>query len=267
MSPIGAALLFFVVVGAVLFVIYSLQRGHRPRSVLLASLAGRWNGRIREGGVLSGDRLELQVEDVNGIVTFGEGPEGEFIPSGWTRVQFNWPCERRLRVITEGIIGSQIRRIVGGSDIEFDDPPFDDRFWVESSHPVWARGLLVPETRRSLVRLQWSPNDPSSDNLALDVGPAGVTLRVSRILIDHADTLGVFIELAISILRKARGLTDAVGVALEPVRTRAGSVCPVCGHPVTDALLACPSCRTPHHRECWGYFGGCAIFGCRTRTK
>lgn len=25
----------------------------------------------------------------------------------------------------------------------------------------------------------------------------------------------------------------------------------------------CPACSTPHHRDCFEYFGGCAIFGCR----
>jgi len=39
--------------------------------------------------------------------------------------------------------------------------------------------------------------------------------------------------------------------------------CPVCASPVGDAdVHVCPRCDTPHHRECWDYVGGCALFGC-----
>ena len=43
--------------------------------------------------------------------------------------------------------------------------------------------------------------------------------------------------------------------------------CPVCGCQVekADAAVNCPRCQTTHHRECWDYTGGCAIFGCSKR--
>jgi len=43
--------------------------------------------------------------------------------------------------------------------------------------------------------------------------------------------------------------------------------CPVCGQDVdvadTAVVTVCPRCETPHHRDCWDYTGGCAIFGCK----
>jgi len=268
MSIIATSLLVAVVMaGAVIFGLYVLHLGRRPRSVLLAALAGRWNGRIHEGGVFAGDRLELDVDEVPGEVTFGESPQSTWESAGWTRVHFNWPSERRLRIHPEEGAGVQLRRLFGGTDIEFDDPAFDDRFWVESSHPTWARALLDPETRRAFVRLQWSPRGPFSDALALDVGPSGLSLRVSRVLVDNAATLGWLIETSVAVLNKARGLAEPSGVTLDPILAQAGSACPVCGHAVDDESLPCPTCRTPHHRDCWKYFGGCAIFGCRTKIR
>ena len=38
--------------------------------------------------------------------------------------------------------------------------------------------------------------------------------------------------------------------------------CPVCASAVDFDAVVCPRCSTPHHRECWQYIGGCAIFGC-----
>jgi len=41
--------------------------------------------------------------------------------------------------------------------------------------------------------------------------------------------------------------------------------CPVCGCEVTEDenLHICDICATPHHKDCWDYAKGCAIFGCR----
>ena len=38
--------------------------------------------------------------------------------------------------------------------------------------------------------------------------------------------------------------------------------CPVCATNVDFDAVVCPRCSSPHHRECWEYVGGCAIFGC-----
>ena len=35
--------------------------------------------------------------------------------------------------------------------------------------------------------------------------------------------------------------------------------CHVCGQ------VICRKCRTPHHRECWRYNRGCAVYGCLSR--
>jgi hypothetical protein len=42
-----------------------------------------------------------------------------------------------------------------------------------------------------------------------------------------------------------------------------GGRCPVCGQATDRELWSCSRCRTPHHKDCAEYFGGCAIFGCR----
>ncbi len=39
-------------------------------------------------------------------------------------------------------------------------------------------------------------------------------------------------------------------------------LCRVCGAPMVQQLVRCPKCETPHHRDCWEYNVGCAIYGC-----
>ena len=41
--------------------------------------------------------------------------------------------------------------------------------------------------------------------------------------------------------------------------------CPVCACTFKDDedVQTCESCGTPHHKDCWEYVSGCAIYGCR----
>jgi hypothetical protein len=41
--------------------------------------------------------------------------------------------------------------------------------------------------------------------------------------------------------------------------------CPVCGVKA-EPPVACSSCKTPHHADCWAYLGRCGIFGCPGRA-
>ncbi|MBI4859227.1 MAG: hypothetical protein HY815_02995 [Candidatus Riflebacteria bacterium] len=39
-------------------------------------------------------------------------------------------------------------------------------------------------------------------------------------------------------------------------------VCRVCGSPLSAPMVLCPTCETPHHRDCWDYNKGCSTYGC-----
>lgn len=40
------------------------------------------------------------------------------------------------------------------------------------------------------------------------------------------------------------------------------AICGICGEEVQRDAVQCLSCQTPHHRECWEYFGACSIYAC-----
>jgi len=42
-----------------------------------------------------------------------------------------------------------------------------------------------------------------------------------------------------------------------------GTQCQVCGEELGQDLVACRSCATLHHRDCWDYNRGCSTYGCR----
>lgn len=46
-----------------------------------------------------------------------------------------------------------------------------------------------------------------------------------------------------------------------------GKTCPFCQFPIKDErqLIYCPSCKVPHHFECWEQNEGCTTYGCREK--
>lgn len=61
-------------------------------------------------------------------------------------------------------------------------------------------------------------------------------------------------------LTRAEGIEFDVGNVLP---TLANPICPICGEVITDDLVFCSRCKTPHHGDCWGYTGCCSVFGCQ----
>lgn len=41
--------------------------------------------------------------------------------------------------------------------------------------------------------------------------------------------------------------------------------CSICANSIQDSPVHCERCRTPFHKDCWDYQGGCAVFGCSPR--
>jgi len=252
---------FFVVVASFIGFWFSGVQG-QSRMDLFTSLAGRWNGRVDPGDFFTKPRLEILVDGIPGEITFETGGRRR---SAWTKTHFNWISQRRLRVTPEGF-STWLRRTVGGADIEVGDREFDGSFWIESSDAGWAKECLDRDIRKGMLGLKDTGTWFGQSDVTLDIGPAGLTLRISRSLVDDRGALEPFIELAILILQSAREIGTGAGIVLAAVESQVGSECPVCGTAV-DKGTNCPQCGTPHHDDCWKYSGGCAIFGCAGRPR
>jgi hypothetical protein len=43
--------------------------------------------------------------------------------------------------------------------------------------------------------------------------------------------------------------------------------CEICGDPLEAELVACSSCGTPAHRDCWDFADGCPVYACRGSAR
>jgi hypothetical protein len=81
------------------------------------------------------------------------------------------------------------------------------------------------------------------------------------------DRLVQYTELAIQLFDLALRPSDEGIQFVEgdtpPTWVRA--VCQVCGEEIQDDVVFCRRCKTPHHRDCWQYYGACSTYGCQEK--
>lgn len=162
---------------------------------------------------------------------------------------------RRLRVATKGWAA-------GSGDFgrphATGDAVFDGVYDVATTYPAWADAFLDAEIRDCIHRLDRMHAGP----FLLDVRGSQLVVRVTGELESVTD-LDPFIRECYGLCERA--LNGAPGVEVAEVSPSAG-VCPVCDAALDEPLVSCSKCRTRHHRDCWDYNDGCAIFACGGRA-
>lgn len=145
---------------------------------------------------------------------------------------------------------------------------FDRGFVTQANDADITREFLSPGVRWSLENLR-KLCPPSG--MLISINPERLLVQVDRNLglstdaLDFAvyEALQVHDQLLTSVrARLAEGIA-IVGVGPSSEAEDGPPVCKVCGESITDARVLCTSCRTPHHRDCWQFVGGCSIFGCQ----
>ena len=150
-------------------------------------------------------------------------------------------------------------------DIEIGSPQFDRQFIITGNDEAAIKTFLTPDAQArlfDLLRLD-SSTTFSAPGLYLQIASGMLTIAKASYLTDSA-SIERFIELFLQFF-DATVSDPAAGIEFlnRPMDTAvAAPHCVVCGEPLTADLVSCRSCRTPHHRECWQYFGGCATYAC-----
>jgi len=74
-----------------------------------------------------------------------------------------------------------------------------------------------------------------------------------------------FVNMALELYDQGM-LTRAVGIEFGSSESQAKEIheanCQVCGENITTDMVFCRRCKTPHHSDCWQYFGECSVYGC-----
>src|SRR5579862_529126 len=249
--------LIVAVISAVIFGTF----GSPERERNLGAVGERFGG-VYVPGFAEGDRVEFRVDGTPAHLNHFAGARG-FPP--FTRIRFDLAPAGCLRVFPEGIFAS-LRKAFGVQDIEVRDARFDGAFVIKGSPERWVCEVLDPETRQRINALaSLGESVIGGAAIVIEAGPPGITVTCGKDLTGESRTLHAFVDHSLALFRRiATPGPNPVRIISASVGTPPGA-CPICANPLDAGARSCPACATPHHADCWNYFGGCAIYACTNR--
>ena len=260
-SGAGCAIILGMV-AALLLVGWAMAQSKRRRETLVKT-AAEFGGNITESlGI--GNRIEFTLDDVPVEVSSRSGTRH----SAFTRIHFLWTPPGILRLKPEGSFTS-LREAFGSKKIKIGDPGFDGQYVTQGQPVSWVLEMLDEKFKRIVQEISFIGyrgwDDPV---LRLEAGPSGFSVSVSRDLVDDPEQLKLYIEKAIVLFRHFRKGKVIEGMKiLSADECASQGKCPLCANPLETDVHSCYTCSTPHHAECWNYFGGCTTYACGRRGK
>ena len=259
-----AAIVLAVVFGIVplFYGVFAAAR-HQAEDIrnVFARLARKHNGSVHADGPFAVPTVQFDHRGAQVVVdaTAGAGDAG-----AWTQCRIDWP-ETRLRMeVYPRLVDGSLRRLMGMKDVPIDDAAFRRRFIVTGNRVDEIVRLLDAPVRATILELASLQYDDQV-YVAIQDG----RLRVRKIgWIDYYSTLQRFVALCLQLFDQcaAGGAVDIQYLDGRLVRDEGQPICQICGEILASDLVWCAGCLTPHHRDCWQYFGSCSTYGCGVRS-
>lgn len=157
------------------------------------------------------------------------------------------------------------RVTTGMPELKLGDSSFDGSYLVRADDEAHARSVLTGEVRRALAQMR---SLGRGGRVRFDLHPQKAVFQKEE-QVEEAGLLGELVGIAVEAATNLKeSLTTQAGMEFyddAPKRVLKAQ-CPICGVPIEAAKVACRRCGTPHHEECWKYFGACSMFACGEKS-
>ena len=255
---------FLGVFGLVLLALLSLfvAGTQREQRQLMERIASRFRGRTEGGDIFSPPQVRLKFEGYPALLKFvGVGKQTH------TVFTITWPDSELRCELNPQDIFTGLRKLWGLEDIEIGSPQFDAAYVISGNKHSAVRDLLAAPVQIAVMNLAaLQPESIFNGGWhEVQVKWAGGVLTITKpcklvpfkILEQFVTLCGLLFTAAIA--TRQTGI-EFVGDVREPDNYE--SQCQVCGEPLAGELVYCANCKTPSHRDCWEYFGGCSTYAC-----
>ena len=168
-------------------------------------------------------------------------------------------CEMLSRPSTVTLVPS----LAGLTEVELDWGTQFARWQVAAVDYDEARHLMTDAVRLALDRI-WL--HPLPRDTAVSLLPGWIVIRKVWDS-PRATDLAQFVELGCTLNDQVQ-LAAAAGIefiAGDEAQVIDDALCCVCCEQLSQDVVFCVRCKTPHHRDCWEYSGGCSTYGCGGR--
>ena len=267
MGPaIGAVAILLALAAAFLLYLFSVAAANKQNQKL-ELLAEKYGGEIEKSRHWG--QAKIRFAHGGRPVVLSYQAQGDESRSYKTSLTIAW-ANRSLRceIFPETPV-STLRKLIGMQDIEIGSPWFDDQFIITGNDEAAIKGLLTPATQYLIQQLYKLNTDKGwTQHLYLQISAGWLTVTKNG----HLDTpakvdpfIGLFLDLFDTAALVPPAGIEFINTLSTPHADSPDEDAPhciVCGEPLSTDLVSCRSCKTPHHRDCWQYFGGCATYAC-----
>ena len=267
-----------IVILIIAFVIAWQIRSKNELTSTYQRLARRFQGRCNIIGLW--DRPSVNFVYKNAYVLLDIYSSGGKSNKYYTQLRINWPDSSfRCEVSPAGVL-SRVGKFFGMGDIEIGSPRFDADYVITGNDVSELREFLTRAVQQRINELRslgrdfrsfrcYGPDDPTSAGDIYIAVSGGQLLIKKRGLIREYAELEAFTLLSLDLSDQA---TQASAEGIEFVENKPEAtlslreaVCQICGESVKLDAVFCRSCKTPHHKDCWEYYGACSTYGCGQR--
>jgi hypothetical protein len=248
-------LVVFVIVVVGLLVTSQQNAGLREA---YRTVAQRYGGSCDEGGWFT--RPSFRFHHGGTSVLIDIYSTGGKHPTYYTQAHFLWPDRQFRCEIYPEDTWQRVKRFFGMEDTEIGSPQFDAAYVLHATDRPGLKSLLNASVQVQIDRLR---DFLGNDNIYVSINQGKLLVKkLSKISTVHG--LQEFVQLAVELYDQARltleGGIEIIAPVAPPKATEV--TCQICGEAITSQKVFCRRCKTPHHQDCWEYYGACSIYGC-----
>ncbi len=219
-------------------------------------LAGRFGGKVTRGGWFRKPSVRFVWHGANVTVDVHKGTGAG--ASHYTQVSMSWSdAKLNLEVYPAGM-WSKVTKFLGASSVRIGSASFDEQYVIQTDTPESARQFLSAGVQWHIDRLC---RLMAGGDVYVLVQRGVIHIRKRTFIRNYAD-LEQLVRLSLELYEQGL-LTQTAGIEFVAGGAPDGPmVCKVCGDEFDHDIVVCRRCQTPHHRECWQYYGACSTYGC-----
>lgn len=256
---------FFVVIALVVigFVIASQVHSHNDLKRTYERIAKRFQGRCNVVGLW--DRPSVNLVYRNAYALLDIYSTGGKHKTYYTQFRISWPDSHfRCEVYPEGVL-SRVGKFLGMNDVEIGSPQFDADYVIKGSDVRELREFLSLEVQQSIDRLRALAG---TFDIYISVSGGQLLIKKRGLIRDYSE-LESLVLLSVNLFDQAtRASTEGIEFVEPKPEAKLSlkeAVCQICGESVTLDAVFCRTCKTPHHKDSWEYYGACSTYGCGQR--
>lgn len=265
----GVGVVFLIVMFVVLIIGVALAVQASQRNAMnnvYRLFAQRVGGTLTEGSLWTFPAVTFAHDGASALLdVYATGGKNSTL---YTQLTFTFyhNSSFRCEISPEGFF-QEIGKFFGMQDIEVGYRTFDDHFIVKSDDVEMVRNFLNAAVQQELIKLKQLRRN---NHIYLSMNSSRLLIKKLSLL-NRLEDLIAFYESSGRICDEVMTLLGASGAGAIQILdvsfdgVEATPVCQVCGEEVTGNKVICRRCRTPHHRDCWEYNGGCSVYACKER--